>query len=236
MPDLKSELAKLAHAWDTHEQTIRTPNQTQPKQENNVTSINTTSITTTTTPAPVVRPPGKAGSPIRNNVMRTCFDTVWQHPGKTVKELSALLAAQGFKETSTTAVFAQLVRTGQAIKSDDGTITPNPAVKAYRPITLPTTRSILRKSAAAVRKAQKKAQKKGTTPPQSAGIAALKGDTAPAVAAVPAATTATVTVAPETKGVSSIIIHRNWTPESVLDKLTLPQAKQLYAALKEYFA
>ena len=212
MPDLQSELAKLACSWDDHEETIRTPNQTLPKQENNVTVI-----------APYA--PKPAGSPIRNNVMRTCFDTVWQHPGKTAKELSALLAKQGFKETSTTAVFAQLVRTGQAIRNEDGKLHPNPAVKTYRPITLPTTRSLLKKANAIA----KKAQKKGTTPPQSAGIAALKGDTAPA------ATTATVTVAPESKGVSSIIIHRNWTPESVLDKLTLPQAKQLYEALSQYF-
>ena len=221
MPDLQSELAKLAHAWDDHEDAIRTPNQTQPKQENNVASINTTSITTTTTPAPVVLPPGKAGAPIRNNVMRTCFDTVWQHPGKTAQELSDMLSKQGFKITSTTAVFAQLVRTGQAIKSDDGKLHPNPAVKAYRPITLPSARAVEKKARAVAKKA------KGT------GIAALKTDTA---SAVPAATTATVTVNPEPKGVSSIIIHRNWTPESVLDKLTLPQAKQLYAALKEYFA
>lgn len=219
MPDLQSELAKLAHAWDDHEDAIRTPNQTQPKQENNVASINTT-----TTPAPVVLPPGKAGAPIRNNVMRTCFDTVRQHPGKTAKELSELLSKQGFKTTSTTAVFAQLVRTGQAIKSDDSKLHPNPEVKAYRPITLPSARAVEKKARAVAKKAQVKAKAKGT------GIAALK------TVATPAATTATVTVAPETKGVSSIIIHRNWTPESVLDKLTLPQAKQLYAALKEYFA
>lgn len=227
MPDLQSELAKLACSWDAHEDAIRTPNQTQPKQENNVASINTTSITTTTTPAPVVLPPGNPGSPIRNNVMRTCFDTVWQHPGKTTQELSEMLAKQGFKTTSTTAVFAQLVRTGQAIKSDDGKLNPNPAVKAYRPITLPSARAAEKKARAVAKKTQAKAKAKGT------GIAALKTDTA---SAVPAASTATVTVAPESKGVSSIIIHRNWTPESVLDKLTLPQAKQLYAALKEYFA
>lgn len=228
MPDLQSELAKLAHAWDDHEDAIRTPNQTQPKQENNVASINTTSITTTTTPAPVVLPPGNPGSPIRNNVMRTCFDTVWQHPGKTAKELAALLAQQGFKETSTTAVFAQLVRTGQAIRGDDSKLHPNPAVKTYRPITLPSARAVEKKARAVAKKLQAKvkAKAKGT------GIAALKTDTA---SAVPAATTATVTVAPETKGVSSIIIHRNWTPESVLDKLTLPQAKQLYEALAKYF-
>lgn len=220
MPDLQSELAKLAHAWDDHEDAIRTPNQTQPKQENNVASINTTPITTTTTtPAPVVLPPGKAGAPIRNNVMRTCFDAVWQHPGKTAQELSEMLAKQGFKITSTSAVFAQLVRTGQAIKSDDGKLHPNPAVKAYRPITLPSARAVEKKVRAAAKKA------KGT------GIAALKTDTAPAD------TTSTVTLppAPEPKGVSSIIVQRNWTPESVLDKLTLPQAKQLYEALSKYF-
>lgn len=208
MPDLQSELAKLATAWDDHEQTIRTPNQTQPKQEKTMTS------TTQTQPVS-----NKFGAPIRNNIMRTCFDLVQLTPGKTVQDLVAILEKQGFKTGSTTSVLYQLVRTGQIIKSADGKLTPNPAVKTYQPITLPSTRVIARKAAVLARKKQ--------LPANSAGIAALSEGTG-----------ATLTVVAEDKRaprVESIIAHRSWTPESVLDKLTLPQAKQLHEALKIYF-
>ena len=167
---------------------------------------------------------------ITNNVMRSCFDAVQKHPGKTKQELINLMTSQGFKESSTVSVFSQLIRTGQAIKGDDGLIHPNPAIKEYRPISLPTTRNTL-KHARAIVKAQTKKQPKGT---QSAGIAALKADTTPTPEAAPQEPTNTVTVAPQ-RGVTTLLIKRDWTPQQVIDTLTLPQAKALYAELQQYF-
>ena len=208
MPDLQSELAKLATAWDDHEETIRT-----------ATKILQEKPMTTNTLTPVPAPEIKNGK-IVNNVMRNCFEAVQKSPGKTIKELTTMMTALGFKESSTTSVFYQLIRTGQAIKGDDGLVYPNNAIKEYRPITLPTTRSKAQKASA---EARRKA---------AAGIAALKS--------VPKTVSGTVTLPEVTKlnsnyGVTAPLMQRDWTPKQVIDSLTLPQAKQLHEALKIYF-
>ena len=215
MPDLQSELNKLAQALDDHEETIRTA--TKILQEKPMTNV--TSTTTTTTVTPVPTPEIKNGK-IVNNVMRNSFEAVRKNPGKTIKELTTMMTALGFKESSTASVFYQLIRTGQAIKGDDGLVYPNKAIKEYRPITLPTART---KGKNASAEAKRKA---------AAGIAALKS--------VPKTVSGTVTLPEVTKlnsnyGVTAPLMQRDWTPKQVIDSLTLPQAKALYAELQQYF-
>lgn len=194
---------------------------------------NTTSVTTTTTVTPIVLPesqpgisPSTRGARVTNNVMRSVFEEVQVTKGKTIKELVAVMMSKGFKYTSSESVLYQLIRTGQIIRGDDNLIYPNPAVKTYRPIALPSAR---KKAQEAKRNAKAKAKQA-----PSAGIAALKPVTTPTPEAAPQETTNTVTVAPQ-RGVTTLLIKRDWTPQQVLDTLTLPQAKALYAELQQYF-
>lgn len=155
------------------------------------------------------RTTGKRLFSVGNNVSRETFNMVKAHPGLSAVQYVEMLNKKGFKDSSTTSILSQLVRTGQLIRSET-TRTLTVARPEYTPIKNP--------SKAKPRKQRKVEEKKaGNTHQSSVGIAALKGETV------------------EPKGVTSIILQRNWTPESVIDKLTLPQAKQLFEALSKYF-
>ena len=156
---------------------------------------------------------GKRLFPVRNNVVRETFNMVKTNPGLPAMQYVEMLNKKGFKESSTTSILSQLVRTGQVARNDV-TRTLVVAQPEYTPI-----KNLSKAKPQATPRKQRKVEEKkaGNTHQSSVGIAALKGETA------------------EPKGVTSIILHRNWTPESVIDKLTLPQAKQLFEALSKYF-
>ena len=151
--------------------------------------------------------------PVRNNVARETFNMVKTNPGLPAMQYVEMLNKKGFKESSTTSILSQLVRTGQVARNDV-TRTLVVAQPEYTPI-----KNLSKAKPQATPRKQRKVEEKkaGNTHQSSVGIAALKNETA------------------EPKGVTSIILQRNWTPESVIDKLTLPQAKQLFEALSKYF-
>lgn len=154
---------------------------------------------------------GKRLFPVRNNVARETFNMVKTNPGLPAMQYVEMLNKKGFKESSTTSILSQLVRTGQVARNDV-TRTLVVAQPEYTPI-----KNLSKAKPQATPRKQRKVEEKkaGNTHQSSVGIAALSE--------------------PAAQPVSTIIINRNWTPESVIDKLTLPQAKQLFEALSKYF-
>lgn len=113
MPDLQSELSKLANAWDTHEQTIRHDSH-EPLQEKAL-RINKT-----------------------GNTSRDLFHFIQAHPYKyTPLEVKQLMTEQGFNPTSVSSLITQMKRNNMLDTSDSGRIaTTQPA---YNPIINPYT-------------------------------------------------------------------------------------------------
>lgn len=108
MPDLQSELSKLAHAWDNHEKQIRsTPEKT----------VNPTfSITKT------------------NNLSRDLFNYIKQGTF-TREEVRKAMEGVGYNGHSASSLITQMVRVGMLIAEGD-TVRTNMA--EYKPISNPT--------------------------------------------------------------------------------------------------
>jgi hypothetical protein len=53
-----------------------------------------------------------------NNVTRTTFDYIAKHPGKTRKEILNALAAQGYKQGSTSSLIGQFTKQGHIVNRD----------------------------------------------------------------------------------------------------------------------
>jgi hypothetical protein len=143
---------------------------------------------------------------VQNNVTRVTFDYVKAHPGTTTAAACKDLIKQGFKESSVTALMAQFVRAGLAVR--DNKHGYRVVVDEYVPMK------------ASVKYAKKPAAKptpkaKAPSEPQSEGIAALQ----------PEATSKRV--------VTTIIRAR--TPEDILSDMSVLQARELYDYLKKLF-
>lgn len=126
MPDLQSELAKLASAWDTHEQIIRSPqNQTTP--EKTMTATAPTTITKT------------------GNLSRDLFNYTKQG-AYTRQQVTAAMESVGYVRKSAQSIITQLVRSSMVCERD-GRLYPLQA--EYAPIKNPTkpspTRSYTRR-------------------------------------------------------------------------------------------
>lgn len=95
MPDLQSELSKLANVWDTHEQTIRTDTHTPPKEK-------------------TVKPFIKTG-----NASRDLFAMIRDNPHfYTGHAAFTMLVDAGYKKTSASALVTQMKRC-EYFKTDD---------------------------------------------------------------------------------------------------------------------
>ena len=107
MPDLQSELSKLANAWDTHEQAIRTPNKQQEKEMQTFT--------------------------VTGNATRDTFNYIQQAPCKYTHTSAAKAMAQlGYKQTSVHAILTQMKRSGMLQLNADGYLFTT--VDEYRPL------------------------------------------------------------------------------------------------------
>ena len=88
MPDLQTELSKIAHAWDTHEQKIRNP---QPQQEK-------------------VMPEQFAKT---GNASKDTFEVVRLHPlTYTPAQLCDVMTQHGYLKTSVSSLITQMKRVG----------------------------------------------------------------------------------------------------------------------------
>lgn len=90
MPDLQTELSKIAHAWDNHEQQIRNPQAQQEKA------------------MPYTAPFAKTG-----NATKDTFEVVRLHPlTYTPMQLTSVMTQHGYKRQSVGSLIVQMKRVG----------------------------------------------------------------------------------------------------------------------------
>jgi hypothetical protein len=219
MPDLQTALQSALikttlNAWDAHEDQIRKPQQEKPMAN----------------PNPVVTvAEGTHGFIASNNVMRETFNAVKHAPKMQLKEYVEMLARNGFKPNSTSAVLYQLIRAGQIARDGNGALSvtcneyaPIKQVKKPRVVVLdkapePKPRQIV----IVKRKRNEEAQ----------GIAALKGDSAaPAVEKFDR-------VQRDVPMLNEVLRQapKAFHPSSIVDNLSVLHARELYDYLKKIF-
>ena len=145
---------------------------------------------------------------IQNNVTRVTFDYIKLHPGTTSAAASRDLVKHGFKESSVTALMAQFVRAGLAVRDNNHGY--RAVVDEYTP--MKASAKYAKKTAVKA----KPAPKAKAHEPQNDGIAALQPD-ATAVKRM----------------VNTIVFGK--PPEEVIKNMTVLQARELYDYLKRIF-
>ena len=148
--------------------------------------------------------------------MRATFEFIQQYPGLTSRQICDQMERKGFKPTSVVSVISQLYRSGQAHK--DG-MTYRTVVAEYMPVGMSPVVKLnkLKKQVNALKEVAK-----------SQGIAALP---------VPVAAVAPAQAAPaEVVAKSKFIIRQtNFDAKEHIDKLSVYQAREVYAELKTMF-
>ena len=142
---------------------------------------------------------------IQNNVTRVTFDYIKLHPGTTAAAASRDLIKHGFKESSVTALMAQFVRAGLAVRDNNHGY--RVTVDEYTP--MKASAKYTKKDAVKAKPAPKARE------PQNDGIAALH----------PEATSKRV--------VNTIVFGK--PPEEVVKHMNVIQARELYDYLKKMF-
>lgn len=159
-----------------------------------------------------------------NNVTRATFDFITQHPGMTQPSVVNALIAQGYKEGSVASLCSQFVRQG-LVSRDDATRKLT-AVKPFSPLKSskagraknPPLRPKKPEPTAADIVVKRKYTKKDGTLNTAQGIAALPPQGGE-----------------EKRGVTTLLIQRNWTAQKEVEKLSVVQARALYDLLKTIF-
>jgi hypothetical protein len=213
MPDiqtaLKSALSKTLQQWDDDEE-APPPAPAQP-------------VSTSSQPTqPTQGIPMTKAFHVTNNVSRATFEYIKDNPGSTRKEIIKALEHQNFSQGSVSSLIAQMVRNKMAHATNDLYYADVPE---YRPL----------KSLKAIKKmeGQAPATKRKYTKKDTTGIGALlraKIEAAPAPAQHEDQTPPIVVTR---KGFVSLV--RNRTPESIVDNMTVYQARELYLHLKTLF-
>jgi hypothetical protein len=142
---------------------------------------------------------------IQNNVTRVTFDYIKLHPGTTAAAASRDLTKHGFKESSVTALMAQFVRAGLAVRDNNHGY--RVTVDEYTP--MKASAKYTKKDVVKAKPAPKARE------PQNDGIAALH----------PEATSKRV--------VNTIVFGK--PPEEVVKHMNVIQARELYDYLKKMF-
>jgi hypothetical protein len=99
MPDIQTALSRALTEWSKDEP----DQQLQQPQEK----------------APMPKP----HYAVTNNVTRATFEFVRDNPGSSYRDARTVLVAQGYKESSITALFSQMRRAGLLVRSADGSYT-----------------------------------------------------------------------------------------------------------------
>ena len=142
---------------------------------------------------------------IQNNVTRVTFDYIKLHPGTTASAASRDLVKHGFKESSVTALMAQFVRAGLAVRDNNHGY--RVTVDEYTP--MKASQKYTKKAVVKAKPAPKARE------PQSEGIAALQPEGV------------------SKRVVNTIVFGK--TPEEVIKHMTVLQARELYDYLKKIF-
>jgi hypothetical protein len=164
-------------------------------------------------PAPTPEPaPAKAYFTVTNNVCRTTFDYVRDNPGKTRVEVAKALEAQGYKSGSVSSLLGQMLKQSMMRESAHLLyVTTN----EYAPL----------KSSRALKVAQEKAQQ--ATRKKVVLISKRTGEVIPSASAGIAALPTTREAAPQ--------INSAWDAETLLNNLSIKQARALYDELRKIF-
>ena len=131
MPDLQSELSKIANAWDTHEQTIRHDSHEKSKEKEVSTQPNQTEYT--------------------GNMSRDLYMFVIHHPNEMPQaDIAHLMVDKfGYKYTSVQALITQMKRNGMLLVDEQGKLVATQ--DEYKPFANPykTTKATLKAKAKA---------------------------------------------------------------------------------------
>lgn len=197
MPDiqsaLKSALTKTLQHWDDDDEGTVVPVPSS-KQPVSLSSVPTQGI-----------PMTKKTFGVTNNVSRVTFDYIKNNPGSTRKEIIKALEHQGYAQTSTSSLIAQM-RRNQMVHDTNGLYYAD--IDEYRPL----------KSSKALRKDTEVVKPKRKYEKKAVGIAALHPDTA------------LEPVMPK-----RTLIVRSQTPDDIIKNLTVFQARELFDRLKQIF-
>ena len=215
MPDiqtaLKSALSRTLQQWDDDDEgtNVPVPSVKQPVSASSVTNQGI---------------PMKKTFNITNNISRETFNYIKNNPGSTRKEIIQALEHQGFASGSVSSLIAQMRRNTMIHETNNLYYAD---IEEYRPI----------KSLKAIKKMEAKAAPVEVKPKRkyvkrSEGIGALlreKLENAPAYTP-----SETPPIVPQRKGFVSLV--RNRTPQSIVDNMTVYQARELYDHLKQIFS
>lgn len=191
MPDLQSALKNAIESWEPtpSDKPFQTVQQPKEKTMSN-----------------------KVTFPIKNNVTRVVFDYVKLHPGTTATAACKDLVKNGYKESSVTALMAQFVRAGLAVRDNNHGY--RVVVDEYTP---------MKASQKYVNKNVKSAKVKPATTSDHKRPQATAND---GIAALQPEATA--------KRVTNILVFGK-PPEEVIKNMTVLQARELYDYLKKIF-
>lgn len=154
------------------------------------------------------------------------FNYIRDNPGVTSRQVSDYFERKGYKSSSTTSLAAQFVRGGMASRDAAGRITML-AQKYAPPITKPPKLPREERNARKEDYRRRAAKRLATlAAKKEAGIAALQ------VQATPPQPTQTTQLA-QPQPAQPLLL--NMTPAQIIDALSVRQARELYAALKEFF-
>lgn len=220
MPDiqtaLKSALSKTLQQWDDDDEgtNVPVPSAKQPVSASvSAPSQNIQGIPMTKT------------FNITNNISRTTFQYIKDNPGSTRKEIIQALEHQGFSSGSVSSLIAQMCRNKLAHETNSLYYAD---ADEYRPLkSLKAIKKLEAKAAPVEVKPKRKYVKRDTT-----GIGALlreKLENAPAYTP-----SETPPIVPQRKSFVSLV--RNRTPQSIVDNMTVYQARELYDHLKQIFS
>lgn len=206
MPDLQSELKKTLNAWE--QDANETQPDLQPKEQ-----MKMQATTATNTPAHSTLP--KPVKPADMTLTETVFNFVRDNPGYGSMDYVFRFVDAGFNYGSISSLLSQFVHVRMINKDVNGKLTV--AINEYKNLT------------GAVRQMQKRkrvilVKRKPTENKQSAGIAALPKPLKKEDFVVTKAM-------PETPTRQA----KEWSPDSILDSLSVKQARQLRDALNDMF-
>jgi len=215
MPDIKTALEKAlsqtANAWAADDEAHQ---KIQPKQEKTLT---------------VVPTPEKADKRITNNVSRTTFHYIRDNPGLTIDQVTNRLVAQGFNANSVSSLCYQMARVRLIVADANGKLTA--VVKDYAPIQQPRRR----KSKATPAKAQVKPQVNAQPTPERKQVTIINTRTGEVINPKPSAGIAALPTKAAPKVEAAPQINSSWDAETLLNHLSIKQARALYDELRKIF-
>lgn len=215
MPDIKTALEKAlsqtANAWAADDEAHQN---IQPKQEKTLTAVPT---------------PEKTDKRITNNVSRTTFHYIRDNPGLTIDQVTNRLVAQGFNANSVSSLCYQMARVRLIVADANGKLTA--VVKDYAPIQQPRRR----KSKATPAKAQVKPQVNAQPTPDRKQVTIINTRTGEVINPKPSAGIAALPTKPAPKVEAAPQINSSWDAETLLNHLSIKQARALYDELRKIF-